>query len=144
MTTLTPFDLGVPEAAAPDGPAEPAGTGRTLRRFLHHRAGMIGLGFLVFVALVAIFAPLIAPHDPNQQDLLNALEKPSSSFWLGTDQFGRDQLSRLIYGARVSLLVGLGSMTVAVILGVPLGLLAGFVGRAIPPRAGGRPYVKER
>jgi peptide/nickel transport system permease protein len=89
---------------------------------------MIGLGFLLLLAAVALLSPLIAPHNPTQQDLINRLQQPDGKFLLGTDSFGRDQLSRLMYGARVSLLVGTGSMVIATVVGVSLGLLAGFVG----------------
>jgi peptide/nickel transport system permease protein len=127
MTAVTALDdLELADAA--NGSGDTPKQGRTFRRFLHHKAGMVGLVFLLLLAAVALLAPVIAPHDPTAQDLLNRLHQPNGEFLLGTDQFGRDQLSRLMYGARVSLLVGLGTMAIAVLIGVPLGLLAGFVG----------------
>lgn len=86
---------------------------------------------LVVVTLCAVAAPIIAPHDPNTQDILNRLAEPlseDSEYFLGTDQLGRDILSRLIYGSRVSLLVGLTSVLIAGSVGVVLGLLSGYYG----------------
>ncbi len=79
----------------------------------------------VFVTL-ALLAPAIAPYDPNQQDLLARLRPWSAAHWLGTDEYGRDQLSRLIFGARVSLLAAVEVVAVGLVLGVPAGVLAGF------------------
>jgi len=75
-----------------------------------------------------VFAPLLAPHAPNTQNLRNSLKGPSSANLLGTDEFGRDQLSRLIFGARVSLLAGLIAVAIGAGCGVPLGMLAGYRG----------------
>lgn len=88
----------------------------------------IGIGLLLLIVLVAVFAPLIAPHDPLEQNIVSRLEAPSAEFWLGTDSFGRDVLSRLIYGARVSLLVGFVAVLLAMVIGSALGILAGYVG----------------
>jgi peptide/nickel transport system permease protein len=87
-----------------------------------------GLFVLCAVALVALFAPLIAPYDPNANDYSEILAGPSAYHLLGTDPVGRDILSRLIYGARVSLSVGLISVSIGAAIGVPLGLLAGYFG----------------
>jgi ABC-type dipeptide/oligopeptide/nickel transport system permease subunit len=89
---------------------------------------MTALVFLVLVVLVAIFAPLVAPKDPNEQDLFNRFKGWSGNHPLGTDGFGRDVLSRIIYGARTSLLASLQALGIAVVLGAPLGLLAGYIG----------------
>jgi ABC-type dipeptide/oligopeptide/nickel transport system permease subunit len=99
---------------------------RFWRRFKRQRAAMVAAGFLIVVALAAIFAPLIAPKDPIEQSLSDSFANPSSDYWLGADRLGRDTLSRLIYGARYSLLAAAQAVAVAVVLGVPLGLLAGF------------------
>jgi len=88
----------------------------------------IALTVIVLFILVGIFAPWIAPVDPDQMDLLQRNQTFSRSHWLGTDNLGRDVLSRLIYGARVSLLVGFVSVFWALILGVPLGTISGFMG----------------
>jgi peptide/nickel transport system permease protein len=102
--------------------------GRVLHRFARHRLGVASAAFIALLAVVAILAPLVAPKDPNAQDLLNRLQPPSGEAWLGTDDYGRDQLSRLIYGTRISLLIGIGSMVVAFAIGVPPGVIAGFRG----------------
>jgi peptide/nickel transport system permease protein len=98
------------------------------------RAGFAGVCFLVTLVVTAIFAPLFAPHDPNEQDLIARLRPPfwsdggSWTYPLGTDGLGRDVLSRLMYGARISLLVGVAVVIVAGVAGIVLGLLAGYRG----------------
>ena len=76
----------------------------------------------------AIFAPLVATHDPNKVDLLAAGQPPSRDHWLGTDEVGRDVFSRLVYGARVSLSVGLVAVTIYTLLGTVLGAISGYFG----------------
>ncbi|WP_194714920.1 ABC transporter permease [Noviherbaspirillum soli] len=88
----------------------------------------ISLLFLCLVALLSVAAPLIAPYSPTAQDLTNTLAESSSAHWLGTDDLGRDVLSRLIHGAAASLWSSFLAVGVAVVLGVPVGLLAGFLG----------------
>lgn len=99
------------------------------RRFLSDNRARIGITIVVIMSLAALLAPLIARQNPVAIDLLHLLERPSADHWLGTDIQGRDVWSRLVYGARVSLTVGLISQSIALILGVTLGLLAGFYGR---------------
>lgn len=94
----------------------------------HNRLSWIGIGLLLLIVLTAVFAPWLAPHDPLQQNIAYRLEPPSAEFWLGTDSYGRDVLSRLIYGARVSLLVGFVAVLIAMCIGSSLGILAGYVG----------------
>jgi len=96
------------------------------RRFRQNRGAMIGLGYVLFVVLAAIAAPLITTHDLNLQDIGNALLPPSAKNWFGTDHFGRDIYTRVVYAARVSLRVGPMSTGVALLMGVPLGLLAAY------------------
>jgi peptide/nickel transport system permease protein len=84
--------------------------------------------FLLVVLLTAIFADVIAPYDPNKQDLVDLLAKPSSKHFLGTDSLGRDVLSRVIYGSRISLLVGISSVAVAMVIGVFLGIASAMLG----------------
>ncbi|MBV7482890.1 ABC transporter permease [Bordetella sp. BOR01] len=91
-------------------------------------AGWIGLGLLLFITLVAVFAPWIAPHDPLEQSIVNRLLPPSPEFLLGTDSYGRDVLSRIIYGARVSLVVGFVSILIAMTVGTVVGVVSGYVG----------------
>lgn len=88
-------------------------------------AGMIIVGSLV---LVAALAPLISPYDPIQQDLRNALQSPNSAHWLGTDKYGRDVLSRLIWGAQVNLRIGFLAVLIPFVVGTVLGGLAGYFG----------------
>ncbi|MEI8406824.1 MULTISPECIES: oligopeptide ABC transporter permease [unclassified Kribbella] len=99
-----------------------------IRRFRKHRMAVAGLVVVVLMVLMAALAPLLAPHDPNQ--IFGKFESsPSGEHLLGTDSVGRDVLSRLIYGARVSMSVGVGAVVVYVVIGVLLGLLAGYYGR---------------
>ncbi|MDQ6736603.1 MAG: ABC transporter permease [Gemmatimonadota bacterium] len=86
----------------------------------------IGVAVIIVIVIMAVFAPLVARQDPNAIDLINLLEPPSRAHWLGTDVQGRDVWARLVYGARVSLAVGLVSQCIAVTLGVTLGLLSGY------------------
>lgn len=97
-------------------------------RLLNDNRARFGIAVIVVMALAAIAAPLIA-NDPLKIDLTHYLQKPSGDHWLGTDVQGRDIWSRLVYGARVSLTVGLISQGIALLLGVSLGLLAGYYGR---------------
>lgn len=87
--------------------------------------------FLVLFVILSLLAPVISPYDPNQMDLLSKLKDPSSAHWLGTDYLGRDVLSRLIYGGRVSLAVSLLAGTFAAVIGIALGLVAGYFGGVI-------------
>ena len=103
--------------------AEPARQGR--RRNLPLA---IGGTLLAAYAAIAVLAPWIAPQDPNAQDLLAVLERPSAEHWLGTDQIGRDLLSRLVVGTRFTLAAALLSVAIAGVVGVTLGLLAGYSG----------------
>jgi ABC-type dipeptide/oligopeptide/nickel transport system permease subunit len=84
---------------------------------------------VAIVVIVAIFAPLIAPFNPEHQDLFNTDSAPSATHWFGTDIVGRDQLSRVIYGSRIALEVGLASIFLSVLIGVVLGAIAGYFGR---------------
>lgn len=101
------------------------------KRFSRNRKAVIGLILLAIISLSAIFAPWVATHNPTQQDLRSRLQPPSAEHWLGTDNFGRDIYSRIVYGARISLRVGLISVTIALCLGGTMGLTAGFFGGRI-------------
>ena len=96
--------------------------------FARNRLFWVGLVLLAAIVIVAIFAPLIAPHDPLEQNIVVRLEPPSAEFLLGTDGYGRDVLSRLIYGARVSLVVGFLAILIAMVIGSTIGIVAGYVG----------------
>lgn len=94
---------------------------------LLHRKLFMGCAiFIVILIVVAVFAPWVAPYPPNQTDLANRLAPPSWQHWLGTDTLGRDTLSRVIYGSRVSLLVGLVAVALSALIGVVLGTVAGY------------------
>ena len=104
------------------------------RRILGHQGVMIGAAIVLAAVLIALSAPFVAPHDPYYQDLLNRLVPPvwdSRGSWehiLGTDHLGRDYLSRLIYGARISLLIGVGAALISGLIGTVLGVAAGYFG----------------
>ena len=95
---------------------------------LARKLAIIGLVIIVLLIIVALFAPLVAPYDPYKMDLSQKLQYPSSQHLLGTDTVGRDTLSRIIYGSRTSLMVGLFAISIAAIIGQPLGLIAAFFG----------------
>lgn len=101
------------------------------KRFWANKTAVVCSILLLLLCLVAIFAPILAPHDPTEIFQNNRMEGSSSEFLLGTDQFGRDLLSRVIYGARVSLLVGISAVMVSVFFGTLFGLIAGYFGRWI-------------
>lgn len=100
-----------------------------LRAFFHNKLAVLGLFMLCGFVFCALFAPVVAPHDPLKMDLKRPFQPPGSpGYPLGTDNFGRDILSRLIYGARISLSVGLVVVTIASFIGTSLGLVAGYIG----------------
>ena len=107
-----------------------SGRQRFWRRFKRQRPALIALGFLILITLISIFAPVLAPKDPNHQTLTDILQRPSRTYLLGTDELGRDVLSRLIFAGRLSLMAALQAVGVGVALGVIPGLLAGYLGRA--------------
>jgi peptide/nickel transport system permease protein len=99
--------------------------GANIRR---HKMASLGAGLVIAVALSAILAPWLSPHDPLEQDVLLRLAAPSADFPLGNDDFGRDILSRILWGGRVSLLVGTSAVLLAIMIGGVLGMLAGYIG----------------
>lgn len=99
-----------------------------LRAVFKHRLSRAGIIIIVAFVAMAFFAPLLAPYSPNKQDLYHVLSQPSVGHWLGTDNVGRDLLSRVIYGSRVSMLVGFFATMFSMIIGVLLGSLAGYKG----------------
>ena len=134
-STATPAD-GAQEAQLPDSSqissdtwqALPKAENRSLRRFRRHRLAVLGLAALALFALVAIFAPLVTFYDPNGIDLTVMRQAPSPAHVLGTDPLGRDVWTRLAYGTRVSLAVGLVAVSIYTTIGVVLGGLAGYFG----------------
>ncbi len=101
-----------------------------LRRLWHVRLAGVGLIIVGVVVLTALFAPLLAPYDPTQKNTRNLLKAPTFQHPLGTDELGRDTLSRVIYGARISLEVGVIAVGISLVIGVLLGLVAGYTGGA--------------
>lgn len=97
--------------------------------FKKNPLAMTGVAVILIIVLAAIFAPLICPYDPYTQDLRNALAKPSAEHILGTDTYGRDLFTRIVYGARISLIIGLIPSIIAIIIGTVMGLMAGFLGK---------------
>jgi len=102
---------------------------RALRRLLRRRGAMVGLAIVLFFVAIAVLAPLVAPYDPLKTDWAAVRKAPSMRHLFGTDEIGRDVLARVIYGARASLLAGVVSVCISLALGVPIGLLSGYVGR---------------
>jgi len=101
---------------------------RLVRVFWRRKLAVVGLVIVLALIVVAIFGPLIAPYDPYKTNIGNKLAPPSSEHWFGTDAVGRDTLSRVVYGARTSLVVALGAVLLGAVIGQLLGLLAGFFG----------------
>jgi peptide/nickel transport system permease protein len=125
--------LDVDDGFAPRAPAitttaASGGLRRWWRRFARNRGAVFGLAVLAVIVLMSVFAPLLAPYDPLAQGVGPALERSSLAHWAGTDSFGRDLLSRIIYGARIALIVGVVSVALAMLIGVTLGLAAGYYG----------------
>jgi peptide/nickel transport system permease protein len=101
---------------------------RFIRVFTSRGLVKFGIFIIVLLFVTAIFAPVLAPHDPYQQNLDNVLQPPSLEHPLGTDSIGRDTLSRIIYGSRLALLIGIGSVALAALIGTVIGLFAGYLG----------------
>ncbi len=100
-----------------------------LRRFKRHRLAVVGAVIILFLVLVALFAPFLAPESTDVMDFGNTLSPPSWKHPMGTDHFGRDILSRIIYGTRISFIVGVGAVSLAALLGGTCGLFAGYFGK---------------
>ncbi|HEV2515204.1 MAG TPA: ABC transporter permease [Devosia sp.] len=105
----------------------PSGS-RLLRKFLNNRLALIGLILFTVIVVTAVFAPFLTPWDPNKINLRAMLQPPSWEHWFGTDRTGRDLFARVLYGGRISILVGLGSAVLAAIVGVLIGVYTGYVG----------------
>jgi len=99
-----------------------------LRAFRANKGSAVGLVIVLLLMFAAIFAPWLAPRDPLEQDVLDRLKPPTAEHWLGTDYFGRDTLSRLLYGARVSLVIGVSATLIAMAIGATIGMMAGWRG----------------
>jgi peptide/nickel transport system permease protein len=99
-----------------------------IKAFNTNKTSWVGLGLFALVCLLAVLAPVIAPHDPLDQNIFDRLQGPSAEYWMGTDAYGRDTLSRILYGSRISLMIGLVSISAALLIGTIIGLVAGYVG----------------
>jgi peptide/nickel transport system permease protein len=108
----------------------PASATSSFARFRKNRLALAAVMLLIALHVVVALAPWIAPYRPEAVELFRRLEAPSRDHWLGTDEYGRDVLSRLLYGGQVSLAVALGSMVASMIIGVAVGAIAGYVGGA--------------
>ena len=102
------------------------GARETIKAFNANKTSWVGLGIFLFVVVVAILAPWIAPHDPYEQDVFYRLKGPDESHLLGTDYYGRDILSRMLYGSRISLAIGLIAVLSAMFIGSVIGMIAGY------------------
>jgi len=102
----------------------------TWHRLCKNRLAMVGLVIIVLMALIAIFAPYIMPYGYDEMDLVNAMKGPTKEHWFGTDDFGRDILSRIMYGGRYSLRIGILAVGFAAVVGVAIGAIAGYYGGA--------------
>ena len=125
MATLSE-PLMAEEASSHESPGA-----RAWRRLVKRKSAVLGLAIIVVFVLVAVLAPLIAHYDPAQQSWTSIRKPPSPQHWFGTDESGRDLFSRVVYGARASLMAGVVSVSIALGLGVPIGLIAGYGGRWI-------------
>ena len=101
---------------------------RMLRAFIRNRAAVAGMVLAAVVIAMAVLAPWLAPHNPVRQSAVNRLKPPGAEYTLGTDRYGRDVMSRVLWGSRVSLQVGVGAVVLAIVLGVPMGVVAGYKG----------------
>lgn len=101
---------------------------RGIRRFFRRRSAVVGLVITALLLLVAVLGPWLAPYSPAAQDYDHILEKPSSAHWMGTDNLGRDILSRILHGARLSLFVAFGGVAGGALIGIPIGLVTGYYG----------------
>lgn len=99
-----------------------------VRRFMQERLAFASFFYLVVLVLVAIFAPWITPHNPDEQSLDEVLLPPSAKHWFGTDELGRDIFSRVLMGARASIEAGMVAILIPVLIGVPLGVISGYLG----------------
>jgi peptide/nickel transport system permease protein len=102
--------------------------GATIRAFNTNKTSWAGLLIFLAIVLMAVLAPWISPHDPIEQDIFSKLQGPSATYWLGTDYYGRDILSRLLHGARYSLIIGIAATFFAMVLGSLIGMVAGYYG----------------
>ena len=121
---MTAIPAGTPVPARELSPGQ-----RALRRLVRRKGAMVGLAMVIFFVAMALFAPWLSPHDPVATSWSAIRKAPSDLYLLGTDELGRDVLSRVIWGARASLLAGVVSVCISLAIGVPIGMAAGYLGR---------------
>lgn len=117
-----------PEPMAPMPQKPETLTRIAVEKFMKNKLAVVGLVMLILIVLAAIFAPYLTPYEPSTQELLKKLTPPNSEHWLGVDTLGRDMYTRMLYGARISLLVGFASVTASIIIGTIVGAVAGYYG----------------
>lgn len=127
MGTSTPESVTA-KVVNQSAPAAESRLAETWRRFRQHKPALVGLSLIMLFVVVAATAPLLSHQDPVGQDLSRALLPPSTQHWLGTDQLGRDILTRLLYGGRLSLTMGALAVVLGMLVGVPLGATSGYYG----------------
>ena len=103
-----------------------------MRGFLHrYRRALISGAILLLIVVVCVWAPLLAPYNPITQNAAQSLQSPNARHWFGTDEFGRDLLSRILYGGRPTILIGVSTVALAAVIGIPIGLIAGYFGSRV-------------
>ena len=124
----TASTLGAADAVTVTDPRTRSQRAQAWRRFKRYKPGVVALCFIGLLVVLAVGAPLFAPYDPNAVDTSLRGASPSREHWLGNDDIGRDILSRIIYGTRIALIVGIGATSIAVTIGVLVGATAGYFG----------------
>ncbi|TMH08482.1 MAG: ABC transporter permease [Betaproteobacteria bacterium] len=126
MAAVLPLDYATTTPPAEAGPWR-----RAWRRLLRRRGAVLGFAVVAMFIVLAVFAPWIAPQDPIATSWSAIRQAPTPTHWFGTDEIGRDVLSRVVWGTRASLLAGVVSVSISLLLGVPIGLAAGFIGGVV-------------
>lgn len=112
-------------------PGRQAGSGRALRHLVRNRASLLGFSIVLGLVVLALAAPALAPYDPTEVHIKDKIRPPGRAYWLGTDQFGRDVLSRLLHGARISLALSVVGVGLATVAGTAIGTIAGYARRSV-------------
>ncbi len=131
MNKMSKTNLSTLSGAFEEAPPHRGELRRVISIFFGRKLAVVGLVIILLLVLTAIFAPWLAPYDPNKVDMTQVLQQPSRAHLLGTDSVGRDTLSRVIYGSQVSLMVAFGAIGASAIIGEALGLLAAYFGGAV-------------
>lgn len=125
---MTQTTTSVVQTLLPDAHVQTSNVRRIAGRMLKQPATIVAGAFILALIVIAVTAPWISPYDPRAADLTHALQGPDAAHWLGTDPQGRDEVSRLLHGTRIVLIVALGSVVIAALIGVPIGMFLGFKG----------------